>query len=273
MSILIRRALPLLVLLGCSLGARAQETRPFVIGTVHTLHSAVLGEDRILNVRVPDGYSPDSAALYPVVYVLDGSAGEDFVHIAGIVEFMSTYDLMPRSIVVGIANVDRGRDFTHPTTDDTSKAWIPINGGSERFMAFLEREMQPFVDANYRTNGRRTLIGQSLGGLLATEVLFKRTTLFDDYIIVSPSLWWDAGSLATNADAWVTANATAPIRIFLAMGNNDDWMRPQADALVAALKAHTRAPFQWTYEPFPNETHATILHRAVYRAFEVLNAK
>lgn len=256
-----------------ALPARAQTDRPFVLGTVHTLRSAVLGEERVLNVRTPDGYSPDSAALYPVVYVLDGSANEDFVHIAGIVEFMSTYQLMPRSIVVGIANVDRRRDFTHPTTDDSSRVWIPGNGGSEKFIAFLEREVQPFVDANYRTNGRRTLIGQSLGGLLATEVLFKHPGLFDDYVIVSPSLWWDAGSLATTADAWAKANATAPIRVFLAMAKDDDWSQPQVDMVLAALKAHMRPPFQWVYEPFPQETHATILHRAVYRAFEVFGGK
>jgi uncharacterized protein len=235
------------------------------------LNSAVLGQDRVLNVWLPDGYN-DTTATYPVIYVLDGTANEDFPHIAGLAQFMNMYELLPKSIVVGIANIGSSRrhDFTHPTKNDSDLVWIPTGGGSAAFIEFLANEVQPFVAEHYRANGTRTIIGQSAGGLLATEILFKRPEMFDNYILVSPSLWWDSGSLADIADDWAKTGAGLPKKVFLAMAPDDAMMQDDVDKVVAAFKAYAKAPFQWTYVPFPEESHMTILHRATYRAFEWL---
>jgi uncharacterized protein len=259
----------LLVLTGTAVAQT--KAKPFVFGEVQEITSTVLGQKRTINVYLPDGYS--DTTKYPVIYVLDGSANEDFPHIAGLAQFMNMYALLPPSIVVGIANVDRKHDFTFPTTSDSDKVWVPNSGGSAAFMDFIEKELQPFVERQYPCNGTRTIIGQSLGGLLATEVLFKRPHLFDQYIIVSPSLWWDNGSLAGLAEDWAKANGASSKRMFIAMGKDDDWSRPQVDAVVAALKKQVGKPLAWWYVPFAEETHMTILHRAVYKAFEVLNTK
>lgn len=249
------------------------EAKPFVFGEVRTLRSTTLAQDRTLNIYLPDGYSPDSAATYPVIYVLDGSANEDFPHIAGLAQYMNTYDILPKSIVVGIANVDRKHDFTHPTRSDSDKVWVPNSGGSADFIRFIGEELQPFVDRHYKTSRKRTIIGQSLGGLVATEVLFKRPELFDDYILVSPSVWWDSGSLADSAAVWAKKHSTAPKNVFIAMASDDDMMQKQVDKIVSAFKANARPPLRWTYAEFPEETHATILHRAVYDAFEWIGKK
>ena len=253
--------------------SNAQKT-PFFFGEVLAFRSRALNEDRALNVHLPEGYSPDSSTAYPVIYVLDGSANEDFPHIAGLAQFMNMYDLLPKSIVVGIANAgpSRYRDFTSPSKVDSDMVWIPTNGGFAAFLDFLENEVQPLVMKQYRTNGQRTIIGQSLGGLFGMEVLFTKPNLFDDYILVSPSLWWSGGSLAANADAWVKANATAPKRIFIAAALDDAMMQKEIDLVIAAFTAHAEQPMQWIHVPFPEESHATILHRAVYRAFEWLTS-
>lgn len=255
---------------GAHEAAAPVRTSPFVFGEMHTFRSAILQQDRTLNVYLPEGRSPDSVAAYPVVYVLDGSANEDFPHIAGLVQFMNMYDLFPKSIVVGIANVDRGHDFTSPTQGDSDLVWVPTGGGSAAFIEFLEKEVQPFVAQRYGTRGPRTLIGQSLGGLLVMEVLFSRPDLFDDYIAVSPSLWWNNEALSRTADAWAGAHATLPKRVYIAMASDDGWGQPGVDRVVAVLRAHAAPPFIWWYETFPEETHATILHRGAYRAFELL---
>lgn len=103
--------------------------------------------------------------------------------------------MIPESIVVCISNVDRRRDFTFPTRNELDKKDFPTTGQSQNFIGFIESELQPYIDEKYRTASTKTLIGQSLGGLLATEVLFKKPDLFDNYIIASPSLWWDDESL------------------------------------------------------------------------------
>ena len=86
----------------------------FALGVVDKIPSVELGEIRVLNVYLPNGYSPDSSKTYPVIYLLDGSDNEDFIHVVGIVQFLNMIQVMPESIVVGIANVDRRRDFTFP---------------------------------------------------------------------------------------------------------------------------------------------------------------
>ncbi len=248
------------------------QVAPFVFGEVLTFPSKALAQERVLNVYLPDGYS-DSTLSYPVIYVLDGSANEDFPHIAGLVQFMNMYDLLPKSIVVGIANNGRSRyhDFTGPTESDSDKVWIPTYGGSSSFISYLEKEVEPMVKARYRTSGHTTLIGQSLGGLLGTEILFTKPELFDDYILVSPSLWWNNGALAAQADGWVKSHATLSKRVFIAMTPSDAMMKKQVDQVVKAFHKQAKAPLTFWDVNFSHETHATVLHRAVYKAFELMN--
>lgn len=250
------------------------DEHPFVFGEVLTFRSTTLAQERTLNIYLPEGYA-DSTLSYPVIYVLDGSKNEDFPHIAGLAQFMNMYNLLPKSIVVGIANngPSRYHDFTGPTESDSDKVWVPTYGGSAAFINFLEREVQPMVKAHYRTTGHRTLIGQSLGGLLGTEILFTKPELFDDYILVSPSLWWNNGAMAAEAEAWVKAHATAPKRVFIAAAPDDAMMQEQIDQVVQAFRTGARPPLEFWYVHFPEESHATILHRAVYKAFELMNGK
>ena len=150
----------------CSLSAGAQDSgfldqvTPFIMGEIHELRSEVLGENRILNIYLPEGYHPKDSQEYPVIYLLDGSADEDFIHIAGLVQYHSFewIDIVPKSIVVGIATVDRRRDFTFPTTIESDLISYPTTGHSEKFIAFLENELQPYIEEKFKTSESRTLI-------------------------------------------------------------------------------------------------------------------
>ncbi|MEL6132624.1 MAG: alpha/beta hydrolase-fold protein, partial [Bacteroidota bacterium] len=166
---------------------------PLSIGEVVTIASDALGENRVLNIYLPISYKDRTDKSYPVIYLLDGSMDEDFLHIAGLVQFGSFpwIAMLPESIVVGIANVDRKRDFTYPSQDPRDQKEFPTTGGSARFIPFLTAEVPQYIRQHYRTDTTQTLIGQSLGGLLATEILLKQPASFDHYLIISPSLWWD----------------------------------------------------------------------------------
>jgi uncharacterized protein len=247
------------------------EKEPFQFGAIEQFDSKALQEPRILNIYLPNGYHPDSVTTYPVVYVLDGSAHEDFPHIAGLVQFMNMYEVMPQSIVVGIANVDRYRDFTHPSEDPEDLESLPQSGGSEKFMDFLQKEVQPLVDKEYLTNGHNTIVGQSLGGLLATEILMKRPDMFDDYIIVSPSLWWDRQSLIDTAPAYFKEHQELKKKVFVSMGTEHPVMHEVADELVKAMADSGNKNMRYTFSPLPDEDHATILHLAAYKGFQWLN--
>ena len=194
------------------------QSKDFVLGKIETFHSNELNEDRTLNIYLPAGY--DSTLSYPVIYLLDGSADEDFIHIAGLVQY-GNYDwikMVSKSIVVGISNVDRKRDFTFPTTIEQDKKDYPTTGSSAKFIAFVEKELQPFVETKYRTSGSKTIIGQSLGGLLATEILFKKPTLFTNYIIISPSIWWDNESLFKVSPKFLQTDFSQKTKVFVGVG-------------------------------------------------------
>src|SRR5690606_38113758 len=109
----------------------------FVLGVVDEIQSKELSEKRILNIYLPEGYHQSDAAKYPVIYLLDGSADEDFIHIVGLVQFNSFewINQVPKSIVVGIATVDRRRDFTFPTTIQKDKKTNPTSGHSGKFIS------------------------------------------------------------------------------------------------------------------------------------------
>jgi len=252
---------------------RYTDKKIFAFGVIEEINSKELSEKRILNIYLPDGYHPDSLATYPTIYALDGSANEDFPHIAGLVQFMNMYDLLPKSIVVGIANVDRYRDFTYPSSVKRDKKDIPTSGGSQKFINFIEKEVQPFIQKNYNTNGHQTIIGQSLGGLLATEILLKKPNLFDDYVIVSPSLWWDKQKLVDSAADFFRSHTTLTKKIYISLGKEHPIMHEVADKLVLAIRDSNSKNIELFYEPILEENHATILHRAVYAAFESFHEK
>ena len=247
--------------------------KPFVLGTTATIRSSILGEERKLNIYLPEGYATDEKASYPVIYLLDGSADEDFIHIAGLMQFSAFpwVKIMPKSILVGIENVDRRRDFTFPTSVEKDKKDFPTTGGSEKFIAFIEKELQPFIERKYRTTESKTIVGQSLGGLLATEILFKKPALFTDYVIVSPSLWWDRESLLAAAPAVLRSDSSRATKVYVAVGREGKVMEADARRLVAVLKKGNAKNLKVSFQYFAAENHATIFHNAVYKGFEILN--
>lgn len=240
----------------------------FSIGETFTFASAELKEERRVNIYLPAGYAENSTNKYPVIYLLDGSADEDFIHIAGLVQFgtFPWINMLPESIVVGVANVDRKRDFTYPTNNAEDKAAFPTTGGSAAFMDFLEKELQPLIQNTYRTVDTTTIIGQSLGGLLATEILFKRPTIFDNYVIISPSLWWDDESLLDYSPDLTSVTG----KIYVAVGKEGPTMKRVARSLAKKLRA---AKLEVHFDYFGKQDHGNILHQAVYDAFSVLYPK
>ena len=244
------------------IGNNLQAQQPFSIGVTHTIASSTLGEERTLNVYLPVNYSDTS--VYPIIYLLDGSADEDFVHVSGVLQFFNLQQMIPEAIIVGIANVDRKRDFCFPTTIEQDKIDFPTTGGSEKFIQFLEQEVIPFIEKTYPENGSKTLIGQSLGGLLATEILFKKPQLFNQYLIVSPSLWWDNESLLNLSDKAMEQLPSNNMKIFIAVGKEHKVMVRDAKKLYRIIKQADKNNVEVQFRYLKNEDHATILHNATY---------
>lgn len=266
------KVLLILILLSSYVQGQKTAISPFDIGVIRTIESSHLNESRTLNIYLPLAYHPDSAA-YQVIYLLDGSAHEDFLHIVGLVQFFDLQMNAPPTIVVGIENVDRKRDFTFPTNDKELKAEFPTTGGSAKFMAFLKEELQPFIQNNYHVSDERILIGQSLGGLMATEILLREPQMFSKYLIVSPSLWWDNESMYDQMDALLNKQKFSETEVVVAVGQEHPMMIKEASGLYQSLALAEKDKLKVHYRFFEKEDHATILHASIYEAFKIIYPK
>ncbi len=259
--------------------AQTHSTQPFILGVIDQIESKQLSETRILNIYLPEGYNPNDTVRYPVIYLLDGSADEDFIHVVGLVQFNNFpwINRVPKSIVVGIATVDRRRDFTYPTTVEEDKVNFPATGHSDKFIAFIEKELQPYIDQNYKTNKSKMIIGQSLGGLLATEILLKKPMLFNKYIIISPSLWWDNASLLNSGSEMLIETFSQNTDIYIGVGKEGlaptttpHVMEVEANLLAEKLMNSKSSHVTVYFDYLPQEDHATISHQAIFNAFRML---
>lgn len=257
-----------------------KEATAFSIGMVDAIQSKILNEKRVLNIYLPEGYNDTTA--YDVAYLLDGSADEDFIHVAGLYQFNSFEWIArtPKTIVVGIATVDRKRDYTFPTTIEEDKKRYPTTGHSDKFTNFIEKELQPYIEKKYKTTLSKTIIGQSLGGLYATEVLFKRPLLFNRYIIISPSLWWDNGSLLNQHPQLTDSSFTQPTQIYIGVGKEGltptkipRVMEVDANLLAEKIQLGKSKSVTIHFDYLPDEDHATISHQAIYNALKIMHSQ
>ncbi len=256
-----------------------EKSKPFILGLINEIKSIELSENRVLNIYLPEGYNKTDTIKYPVIYLLDGSADEDFIHIVGLVQFNSFewINQIPKSIVVGIATVDRRRDFTFPTTIKEDVKRYPSSGHSDRFIAFIEKELQPYINTRFKTTNDKTIIGQSLGGLLATEILFTRPHLFNRYLIISPSLWWNNGSLLNQPFQIQNKHIDHQTDIYIGVGKEGltpttipRVMEVDANLLSEKIRGAKNNSVKAVYDYLPQEDHATIMHQAVSNAIKLL---
>jgi predicted alpha/beta superfamily hydrolase len=144
--------------------------------------------NREVNVLVylPDNYSA-SSTNYPVLYDLNSF---NFTYDSGAVELLARTSDIPNMIVVGVPPLDRG----YVPTPFESREENPT--GADLSIKFLEEELIPFVEKNYRTNTFRILYGHSVGGLFTMYTLFNSPELFTAYVAGSP--WFQ-----TNDQYWL----------------------------------------------------------------------
>ena len=172
-------------------------------GVPDTVHSQVLNEDRLIYVDFPLGYDPAISQKYPVVFLLDGDV---LLPAAGTVQDFYSGGFTPDMIIIGISNAEnRTRDLTPPkvakvqdqaAADNMEVAMTPnavAEGGAANFLEFIEKELVPYVEANYPVTHFRTLIGHSYGGLFTLYALAERPTLFKNYLAIDPSMDWSGG--------------------------------------------------------------------------------
>ncbi|APA93804.1 MULTISPECIES: alpha/beta hydrolase [Myroides] len=267
-----------MLLLGVS-GISQTNSKPLTFGTTDQLHSTILSEDRTINIVLPPDYNANDTIKYPVVYILDGGVEEDFIHLAGLVRFNSLPWIarFPNSIIVGIETINRRKDMTFAVDNlnfvekaGFSKDMFPEYGRAEAYTAFLESELIPYIEKNYKGSSTRTVIGESLAGLYSTYVLEYHPYLFTNYIIISPSLWWGDEKLLDKTHTCLIEKIKQPVNVYVGVPNKEEdvKMYEYGKQLYKTLQKNKNIKSHFDY--LPQEIHSTVIHQAVNNAFQKL---
>ena len=254
-----------------TIAAVAQDIAPPIPQKL-VVHSNILNEDRVMWVRTPRGYALGKDP-FPVLYLTDGDGHIN--EIGSTIDFLVDNGRMPPLIVVGIANTDRTRDLTPTHSSDkdlTGKENLPTSGGGDRFFDFIQTELMPQIEKQYRTAPYRIFAGHSLGGLMAIHILTSRPDMFQAYIAVSPSLWWEKQHTLHQAQDFFAAHEELNKSLFFSLGGEGPDMQSGFDELKKTLTAKAPKGFHWGSERFPDETHGSTVLRAHYSALRSIFA-
>jgi uncharacterized protein len=246
--------------------AAMEKAEPLIIGETFTIDSKILSEKRRINVYLPPGYAESADTRLPVLYMPDGGLAEDFLHVAGLVQVSVGNGTMRPFVLVGIENTQRRRDLTGPTENADDKKIATRVGESEAFRAFLREELMPQVKARYRTTKETAIVGESLAGLFVVETFLLEPNLFDTYIAIDPSLWWNNHKLVKDSTERLRARPKLEKTLYFVSSEekeNAELMQKFADSLTK----NAPAGITWHYEKMPEEKHSTIYHPAALKAF------
>lgn len=246
----------------------AQDTQPYKYpqSEIVTIHSKVLNEDRKIYIHCPIQDSTDLDKRFPVLYLMDGE--NHFELLAQYADYLSRADVLaiPKMIIVGIPNTDRRRDLT-PTVSITDYAGKPDSsnlmkpsGGNENFLEFINTELIPAIDKHYKTKPYKIFAGHSFGGLSSINCMLTHPDMFDAYIAVSPSFYWDNRYLLKLADKKLKKGSTLKKTLFYSDGNeggSSSFFHLDLLTFDSLISNKNLVGLNYVYKHYPTETHMT----------------
>jgi hypothetical protein len=159
---------------------------------------------------------------------------------------------------VGITNVDRNRDFT-----PTKLSQRPTSGGAEKFTEFLEKELFPFVERNYRTQSYNILMGHSLGGTFATYTLLNHPGLFNSYIAVSPYLMYDNSQMLKQKEAKLKSKYPVGTAFYMTVGDEPNYFEA-LEEFTEFVEEKDPKGLEFEYVQMLNDDHGSVPHLSIY---------
>jgi len=234
-------------------------SRALTFGETRSLHSAILNEDRELQIALPESYGRTTIS-YPVLFVLDGSS--HVLHATATTRFLaSARSRIPEMLVVALPNTNRNRDMTP-------------GPGAAVFERVLADEIIPWVERTYRAAPERIVFGHSLSASFAVHTLLNRPELFRVYIAASAPVWRYEG-FAADVRTGLPRAAKAGAAIYLSVGQHEnDQLRGGMQQFAATLKsAPSGGAPAWSFVDMKDEDHSSTPQRSLYDALDARYAE
>jgi predicted alpha/beta superfamily hydrolase len=262
---------------------------------MRSFYSKILGQDMILFVKLPSRYYNDSQKSYPSWYFTDGNHSFPLIaNIASIFEIPVPSE--PELIIISIAYkikdmadwaAWRTRDLTPTNVPSVDSSWAKTligitgrqfeikSGGAKKFLEFIEKEVIPFVESNYRVSQTdRGLGGYSYGGLFSLYTLFSQPELFSIYYAGSPSISYDKGVLFNLEKDYSNSHINVKAKLFMSAGEKEgSTMINNMEKMADILESRKYPGLSVTTFVFQNETHQSCIPASIIRAFRVLYNK
>lgn len=241
------------------------------------IHSNILNEDREIYIYYPTS-KEDNTKEYPVLYLMDGDILAPVV--ASQIHYLSMlYEFIPPMIIVGVNNYKHNR--THDLTPTNSLIDIDddgvinydlkTSGGGGEFIQFLEEELIPYIESKYATKPYRILSGMSFGGLMSLYCLTHKD-IFDAYIAISPSLWWDNNYLIKEINKYFETSKINNKKVFMSIADEKRKFRKSILKTDSIFSQNINGIGNYKFNQYPDETHGSGAVIAIYEGIKFIYA-
>ena len=248
----------------------------------HRIQSAhVDGMEYLINVHLPLTYGMNEDR-YPVIYYTDAFFATEIV--TGTKKILEVSGKIANTILVGISHegdfmefvVNRSRDLipTHVPQDQVTvyPEATPASGGADHFLAFIEHELFPLVEKEYRVDSsNRGLLGSSYGGLFAAWTMVNRPELFQRYIMASPALYWDDNLFFRHEEELWQKSQTLNAKVYISAGEKE--LEPFLQSVIRFRErfiAHNYQGFELNFHIMRERDHGDLYMEALLNGLEYL---
>ena len=220
------------------------------IGERISIDSKILNDNRELLIYKPPSYYVNDTSKYPVLYMVD--ADYNFHYVTGLIELLSSISgNIPEMIVVGISG--KGT----PTYRKNSKPPYAVEdkGNADENFAFIEKELFPYINKNYKANDYKMLAGHSIGGLFVTYAMLNHPETFNDYIAISPSLWWEDEAVKKNTEQEFAKRKQLPSNYYISLADEKGM---GVHGFVELMESKGPRSLNFKFKYFPEESHGSV---------------
>lgn len=226
-----------------------------------SIYSAILQEQRSLQVILPSNYDPSQ--VYDVLYVIDGEWNT--LTFYNIRRYLQAMGFAPPAIIVGLPNTYkdgvnmRDRDFLPTHVEKT-----PLSGGAANFLSFFKTELIPYINKTYHPGGESVIFGGSFGGVFVMYALLTDPDLFRAYLCSDPAFWWDDQYLMKLAREKLPQAKLNARTLYIGGRTGKAFEGMGIAAMDTVLRTTAPAGLAWKVTGYEGETHNSVTFKTNY---------
>jgi predicted alpha/beta superfamily hydrolase len=234
---------------------------------VYSIATKYYSDNREVIVHTPASYSKSSDSRYPVLYLLDGKS--KLKHVIFTTNILAKKLNMPEIIIIALpAGNTRQQDYTPNYLSMHSSNQV---GNANNFSKYLEFDLIPFVDKNFRTEPYRIVSGHSRSGLFVINDLINKTRLFQAHFAFSPALWPNEFRIINKMTQKQQANKPYSGFLYANIGDKENQkMHKSLQKLSTQLEKFSNNKFNWHTNIVADESHSTTAIIGHHMAFRKL---